>query len=195
MTAISPLQSVHKRGIYGNHHKKNQNDLIQISEKKNLNIIQVTKYKRSKVNLHDISIDGLKFPETSPMVNSNEKTRILWSGPQTWLIVSQKENIFQMVKEKCDDQNFAITEISHSRAVITIKGSEAKEILKKGSPINFNELKKNNCVGTVFQGINILIDMIEEKPETFDIFVLRSFGESFYHDITDAALEEGYVAI
>ena len=47
MTAISPLQSVHKRGIYGNHHKKNQNDLIQISEKKNLNIIQVTKYKRS----------------------------------------------------------------------------------------------------------------------------------------------------
>jgi len=79
--------------------------------------------------------------------------------------------------------------------VIQIKGSQSKEILKKGCPINFNDLKKNNCVGTVFQGINILIDMIDDNPETFNLFSLRSFGESFYHDITDAALEDGYLGV
>ena len=72
---------------------------------------------------------------------------------------------------------------------------QAKEILKKGCPINFNEFKKNNCTGTIFKGINILIDMINDQPEKFNIFALRSFGESFYHDITDAALEEGYVGV
>ena len=69
------------------------------------------------------------------------------------------------------------------------------EVLKKGCPLNFNDFQKNNCTGTVFQGINILIDKLDDKPEIFNLFVLRSFGESFHHDITDAALENGYVSV
>ena len=47
----------------------------------------------------------------------------------------------------------------------------------------------------MFQGINILVDMISDEPKTVNLFALRSFGESFYHDITDAALEDGYIGI
>ena len=39
MTAISPLQSIHKKGLFGDHHKKNESDLLNILESKNLNII------------------------------------------------------------------------------------------------------------------------------------------------------------
>ncbi len=70
-----------------------------------------------------------------------------------------------------------------------------KEILKKGSPINFNEFNINSCAGTVFNGINIIIDFTSNEPDTFNLIVLRSFSESFYHHITDAALEFGYVGI
>ena len=100
-----------------------------------------------------------------------------------------------MIEKNCDAKDFAITDISHSRAIIQIEGVEAIEVLKKGCPINFNEFRKNNCAGTIFQGINILIDMIDDRPEKFNVFALRSFGESFYHDITDAALEFGYSGI
>ena len=72
---------------------------------------------------------------------------------------------------------------------------QAKEILKKGSPINFNEFKINQCAGTVFHGISIIIDSISDDPYTFNILTLRSFGESFYHHITDSALEFGYVGV
>ncbi len=195
MTAITPLESIHKKGIFGEHHKKNESDLIRISEVKTFNIIQVVQFKRSKVKLENLNIDGVKLPEQSSTVNYNEETRILWSGPKIWLVMSKKENIVQTIKKNFDFNDFAITDISHSRAVIQIEGSGAKEILKKGCPINFNEFKKNNCTGTIFQGINILIDMINDQPEKFNIFALRSFGESFYHDITDAALEEGYVGV
>ena len=39
------------------------------------------------------------------------------------------------------------------------------------------------------------IDVVEDNPEKFNIFSLRSFGESFYHHITDSALEDGYIGI
>ena len=61
MTAISPLQSIHKKGLFGNHHKKDAHDLLNISEIKELTIIQVVQYKRSKVQLSNIQIDGLEF--------------------------------------------------------------------------------------------------------------------------------------
>ena len=195
MTAITPLESIHKKGIFGDHHKKNESDLLKISEVKHLRVIQVVQYKRSKIQLSTIQIDDLKLPIENSKVVSNKETRILWNAPKTWLVISNKANIVETIKEKCNSENFALTDISHSRAVIKIKGLQAKEILKKGSPINFNEFKKNNCVGTVFHGINIIIDSIDNNPEAYHLLTLRSFGESLYHHITDAALEFGYVGV
>ncbi len=195
MTVVTPLEFIHKKGIFGDHHKKNEKDLLQISEVKNLAIIQIVQYKRSKIQLGTIQIEGLGFPIENSKVESNKETRILWSAPRTWFVISKKENIINNIKEKCTDENFAITDISHSRAVIQIKGLQAKEILKKGCPLNINEFKTNNCAGTVFHGISIVVDLIDNNPDTFNLLTLRSFGESFYHHITDAALESGYVGV
>ena len=111
MTAVTPLEFIHKKGIFGNHHKKKEGDLLKISEVKSLTIVQVVQYKKSKVEFENINIDGIRFSETST-VNSNEKTRILWNAPRTWLAVSKEESISQMIKDSCDDKNFAITDIS-----------------------------------------------------------------------------------
>ena len=195
MTAISPLQSIHKKGLFGDHHKKNERDLLNISEIKNLSIIQVVQYKKSKIKLNSIKVDGLEFPIESSRVNCNKITRILWTAPNTWLIISSEENIINKINENCKNENFAITDISHSRAVIQIKGLQAREVLKKGCPINLNEFEKNNCAGTVFHGITIVIDLIDNSPDAFNLLTLRSFGESFYHHITDASLEFGYIGV
>ena len=195
MTAISPLQSIHKKGIFGDHQKKRENDLLNISEVKGLTVIQIVQYKKSKIELNSIKIDDLEFPLQNSKVSSNKETRILWSAPSTWLIISRKENIKEKIKKQCDGGNFGITNISHSRAIIQIKGTQAKEILKKGCPLNFNEFEKNNCAGTIFHGITIVIDFVDNNPDTFNLFSLRSFGESFYYHITDAALEFGYVGV
>ena len=131
MTAITPLEFVHKKGLFGDHHKKDEHDLLNISEVKGLTIVQIVQYKRSEVQLNSIRIDGLEFDSQSPKVSSNKETRILWSGPNTWLVISRKENIIEIIKEKCNSANFAVTDISHSRAVIKIKGFASKRSAKK----------------------------------------------------------------
>ena len=195
MTGITPLALIHKKGIFGDHQKKNESELLKISEVKNLTIIQIVQYKRSTININDINIEGLEIPTQNSTVHSNKETRILWNAPRTWLILSSKENAIETVKKNFKETDFAITDISHSRAVIQIQGEQAKEILKKGSPINFNEFEVNQCAGTVFHGITVIIDSISNDPDTFNLLVLRSFGESFYHHITDSALEFGYVCV
>ena len=195
MTAISALENIHKRGLFGDHQGKNENELISVSEVKHLQIIQIVHYKKSTLQIALLNLDNLKFPEAAMQVNSNKDTRILWSGPSNWLLVSTKKDILNSVQKICDDKNFAVTDLSHSRAIIELKGSNSKEVLKKGCPINLNEFKVNNCANSVFHGITITIDMISNDPETFRIFALRSFGESLYHSITDACLEDGYKGI
>jgi len=195
MTAISAMENIHKRGLFGDHQGKNENELISVSEIKHLQIIQIVHYKKSTKQIVSLNLDNLKFPEATMQVNSNKDTRILWSGPSNWLLVSTKKDVLNSIQKICDDKNFAVTDLSHSRAIIELKGSNSKEVLKKGCPINLNEFKVNSCANSVFHGITITIDMISNDPETFRIFTLRSFGESLYHSITDACLEDGYKGI
>ena len=195
MTAISALENIHKRGLFGDHQEKNENELISVSEVKHLQIIQIVHYKKSTLQIVSLNLDNLKFPEAAMQVNSNKDTRILWSGPSNWLLISTKKDILSSIQKICDDKNFAVTDLSHSRAIIELKGNHSKEVLKKGCPINLNEFKINNCANSIFHGITITIDMISNDPETFRIFALRSFGESLHHSITDACLEDGYKGI
>ena len=195
MTSLSALNKLHQTGLFGNYQNKNESELIIVSEIKKIKIIQIVHYKKSKIKISSINLDNLKFPEETMISNSNKETRILWNGPNNWYVMSTNKDILNNVKKKCDNLNFAVTDLSHSRTVIELKGKNIKEILKKGCPINFNEFKLNNCANSVFHGITVTIDMIDDNPETFRIFALRSFGESLYHSVTDACLEDGYKGI
>ena len=58
---------------------------------------------------------GMDLSLKSSKVNSNKDTRILWTGPNAWLVMSKKENISKSIKKNLGSENFAITDISHSR--------------------------------------------------------------------------------
>ena len=91
-----------------------------------------------------------------------------------------------------NEMDFAITNISHSRTIIELEGSLVNEVLKKGCPLDINSFKEGECANSVYNGINITIDIISDNPKKVRVLGLRSFGESLYHSITDACLEFGY---
>ena len=106
-----------------------------------------------------------------------------------------ENNTEKEILKNFNDSDFAVTDLSHSKAIIEIEGPNVKEVLKKGCPFNFNIFSKNMCINSSYNGISFLVDMVEDDPEKARIFSLRSFGESMYHSITDASLEYGYKCI
>ena len=195
MSSISALANIYSKGKFGDHESKNENDLLKISEIKNLLIVQIAQYKNSSVSFENIKIDNLKLKDEPLNVESNSNTRILWNGPKNWLLVSTNKSLYKNITELFQSSDFAVTDLSHSRAIIEIEGEDAKEILKKGCPFNFNILKKDNSINSVYNGIAFTVDLLDNNPDKVRLFTLRSFGESLYHSITDASLEFGFKAI
>ena len=195
MTSISPLKEIIKKGLFGDNEGKKDNEIVKIKEITKLLIVQIAQYKNSSLEIKELTIDKLTLPNDALGVNSNQDTRILWNGPKNWLLVSNKKDLLSDLKQSFKENDFAITDLSHSRAVIELEGENAKEVLKKGCPFNFNELKKNNCVNSVFNGITITIDMLNDNPNNLRLFALRSFGESLYHSASDSCLEDGYKVV
>ena len=195
MSLISALANVHIVGKFGDFENKNENDLLKISENKNLLIVQIVQYKNSTIQFENIDIDDLKLKNEALSVVSNKDTRILWNGPKNWLLVSSKKDLIKNISEKFKDTDFAVTDLSHSRAIIEIEGKEVKEVLKKGCPFNFDLLEKNKSINSTFNGIAFTADMLDDDPNKVRLFTLRSFGESLYHSITDSSLEFGFKSI
>ena len=195
MTSISALENIHNKGLFGDHEDKNETELLKIFERKNLLIVQIVQFKNSSSSIKEINIDGLNFIDEAQKVSSNNDTRILWCGPKNWLLTSKKKDLIKTIQKTFNESDFAITDLSHSRAIIELEGENSKEVLKKGCPFNFNELKKDNCVNSVFNGITITIDVIDDDTNKIRLFALRSFGQSLYHSITDACLEFGYKSL
>ena len=195
MNLISPLHHIHTEGSFGNSENKKDNEILKISEIKNLIIVQVVQYKKSKIKLENIKFENLQFANNTQTVVSNENIRILWNSPNNWLLVSDKKKYLNEIFQTFNENDFAVTDLSHSKAIIEIEGPYVKEVLKKGCPFNFNILNKNMSINSSYNGISFLVDMIEDQPEKARLFSLRSFGESLYHSITDASLEYGYKCI
>ena len=118
MSTISPLKNIHLNGQFGDYEDKNEKDLLKITEKKDLLIVQLVQYKNSTLSFESLTIDGLKLINKPLSVSNNNDTRILWNGPKNWFLTSAKLNLTEEINEKFNEKDFAVTDLSHSKAFL-----------------------------------------------------------------------------
>ena len=95
MSSISALNATHIKGLFGDYEEKNDDELLKVSELSDFLIIQIVKYKSSITTIENIKLDDLNLKNEALNISCNTNTRILWNGPNNWLLVSSKKRNFK----------------------------------------------------------------------------------------------------
>ena len=109
MTLTYPLESILKKGFFGDYEGKNEEDIIKIREVKDLLIVQIAQYKNSSFSIEDINIDGIGLFNESSKISYNNETRILWSGPRNWFLISNKKELLENIKKLFNEEILVMT--------------------------------------------------------------------------------------
>ena len=89
MTKLTSQMNIGIKEFNGNYFNKSESSLLKIREISDIKIFQITQYKNSKLDISLIKIDNQILSQTSGCVSANFNTRILWSGPKTWIVISK----------------------------------------------------------------------------------------------------------
>ena len=122
----------------------------------------------------------------------NEKLKIIWLGPDEWMIISYQENeLFIKLKNELGDLEASVTDVSESRTIIRLSGKKIFTLLSK---FLFLDLEKNlgtqsSCAQTLFVKVPILLVRNDDnnKIPVIDIFINKSYANYVYNLLVDGA--------
>ena len=195
-TTIKRRAALHETILHGDFGEiKNNQPGVTITNRAELSMVQVAAWDDQVVNtIANIEKSiGIKPDQSACSAIQSDAISALWLGPDRWLIV-EKENrdLEAVIREEVTEEMAAITDQSHSRCVLRLSGPQARNVLRKGTLLDLDEryFTPGDVRITSLFHMNGIIHCIRE--DSFDLYVARSFGQSFFEVITHAAMEYGY---
>ena len=115
----------------------------------------------------------------------NEK--VMWLGPDEWLIVSDDDDAFLKLKNEIGDLEASVTDVSENRTIIRIRGREVYVLLSKFLVLDLEKNLPTNlsCAQTLFVKVPVLLVRNHYDRTGIDIFTNRSHANYIYNLIVD----------
>jgi len=138
---------------------------------------------------------GLELPVTPKTAYAGPKGTLLWLGPDEWLAVMAAEydgELGASLGEALGEVHHAVVDVSHSRTVIGLAGSNARDVLMKGTNIDLHprQFGPGNCIQAHLGRCHMLLHQLDDEP-AYDIYIHRSFAVYAWKWLEDAAGEYG----
>lgn len=138
-------------------------------------------------------IGGLPLPLQPNRVAVMRALRMLWLGPDEWLIIAFEDatpDLFSWITHAVAGRRAEVTDLSASRIVIEISGTRARTLLEKGCGLDLHPraFAPGCCAQTLFAGLPVILDQISAGP-TYRLFLRRSAARWLCDWLIDAADE------
>ena len=120
---------------------------------------------------------GIPLPLTPNEVAAAGPLRVLWLGPDEWLVVADGEapDLLPRLERALAERRAAVNELSSSRAVIDIHGSAARDLLAAGCGLDLHPrvFGPGQCAQTLLGRLPVILDQLDDAPH-YRLLVRRS---------------------
>ncbi|MDA1308234.1 MAG: hypothetical protein O2985_01370 [Proteobacteria bacterium] len=168
---------------------------VTITERHPLSMVQIEARGPEVAVMLEASnaVLGLRPPQAPNTSVGDGHPRILWTGPNRWLVVEpESRDLDTVLQDALIPGGAAVVDLGHGRASLRLSGRSVRQILMKGAGLDWHvrAFTPGMCAQTTMFHLPALIDCRDES--TFDIYVARGFAVSFLESVTQAAAEYGY---
>lgn len=135
---------------------------------------------------------GLVLPREPNTALVAEGRRVLWLGPDEWLVVAPPEalpGLERDLRARFQGPDAAVVDVSGQRTVIELAGSRAREVLMKGCSIDLHPavFGPGRCARTALARAQVILLPVDR--ETYWIFAQSSFAAYLAEWLMDAMSE------
>lgn len=124
---------------------------------------------------------GLALPAAGKRISGSD-IALQWSGPDQWLAIARRDvaRDLEVELKPLLAGLAAIVDHSDARAVVTISGAHARDVLAKGLPIDLHEraFRVGDVAITHANHIGVTITQTGDEP-AYEIMLYRSYAHSF----------------
>jgi sarcosine oxidase, subunit gamma len=139
------------------------------------------------------NVIGLALP-TMPLTSASDATtRIMWTSPDEWLIVTTADRVYPMevaLRAKLKG-HYSIVNQSGGQTIIELSGAHVRDVLKKSTPLDVHprEFPIGKTAMSVCAKSSALICRVDETR--WQLVVRRSFANYLWCWLMDASQEYG----
>ncbi|HEY4037403.1 MAG TPA: sarcosine oxidase subunit gamma family protein [Burkholderiaceae bacterium] len=117
--------------------------------------------------------------------------RVLWLGPDDWLIVTPEGSEGRVANElqQASGEGFAtVLELGSGQTVIELCGPRAREVIAKGCPLDLHSrvFGPGCCAQSRLARTLVTLLQVDQTP-TFELIVRRSFADYLWQWLLDAS--------
>jgi sarcosine oxidase subunit gamma len=124
---------------------------------------------------------GVDLPLKPRATTSRAAITVLWLSVDQWLILCPRDKATDLASnltKALGSLHSLAVNVSDARAIIRVEGEHAREVLMKGSSVDFSlpDYKTGLVRRLVFAEIAALAHIVSDKPYAVDIYVFRSYA-------------------
>ncbi len=139
-----------------------------------------------------IALSAIGFPAAqfkSGRAYCCDDATLLWNGPGMWILVCENDraDLVNQLNVALQDTAATVTDLSHSRTILTMQGENLLDFLYSGCPIDLDNCPPDACFSTQFGHFNIMLHLKDRQHA--NMYVYRSFGQALWEHCQHAVEE------
>ena len=134
-----------------------------------------------------------QFPASPNSFYDDNKVRVIWLGPDEWLILSDAAELDTLkddLTRALIKSHSALVDVSDNSTIIEIKGRYSREILMKGCSLDIHpSVFQTGCSAQIDLALSNIILLKTADEPIYQIIVQASFASYLWDWLVDAANE------